>query len=89
MNRFEKIRKYRNTIDKKVTNYYEKQFFGLPSSHIAYRLVKDLNKSNNDFLWFGIVGLTSMLLEHKISKEKFEELNDFYRSDMSKFNQQR
>jgi cell division control protein 45 len=32
------------------------------------------------------VGLTGMLLEQKINKDNFEIINEFYRSDMSKFN---
>ena len=75
-------------INEKVNSYYAEQFFGYPSSYITYRLVKDLNKSNNEFLWCGIVGLTGMFIEQKINKENFEAINDFYRSDMSKYNQQ-
>lgn len=37
-------------------------FFGLPSSYIAYKMIKDLNKLNNEYLWYAIVGVTSMFL---------------------------
>ena len=37
-------------------------------------------KAQNDYLWYAIVGMTSMYLEQKISKEVLDELTNFYRS---------
>jgi hypothetical protein len=31
--------------------------------------VRDLGKANNDYLWYGVVGMTSMYLEKKLGKE--------------------
>jgi hypothetical protein len=34
-------------------------------------MIKDLNKLNNSYLWYAIVGATSVYLEQKIGKEQF------------------
>lgn len=49
-------------------------------------MIKDLNKSNNNYLWLAIVGLTAMHLEQKIQKEQFEIITNLYKYDMLKFN---
>jgi cell division control protein 45 len=51
-------------------------------------MVRDLNKANNDYLWYAIVGLTSMYLDHKITKEVLDFLSQIYKLDVVKFNQQ-
>ena len=35
-----KIRKIRADITDKVQTYYSNQFFGLPSSYLAYQMIK-------------------------------------------------
>ncbi len=51
-------------------------------------MVRDLNKANNDYLWYAIVGMTSMFLDQKFSKEVLDFLSQVYRSAVAKFNQQ-
>jgi cell division control protein 45 len=75
-------------IEKKIEHYYTHNFFSYPSSYSAYRLVRDLNKSNNDYLWYAIVGMTSMFLDQKLPKEVLDYLSQVYRSDVAKYNQQ-
>jgi cell division control protein 45 len=75
-------------IQKKVENYYNRNFFSYPSSYSAYRMVRDLKKANNDYLWYAIVGMTSMFLDHKISKEMLDNLSEVYKLDMMRFNPQ-
>ena len=58
----EKLRKHKEVIQKKVENYYNRNFFSYPSSYSVYRMVRDLKKANNDYLWYAIVGMTSMFL---------------------------
>jgi hypothetical protein len=82
------MRKHKDILLKKFNNYYNKTFFGLPTSYCLYRLVRELNKADNYSLWFAIVGMTSMYLENYISKDTLETLTTFYRSDMIKFNPQ-
>lgn len=82
------MRKQLELYDRVVINYYSHNFFGQPSSHSAYRLVRDLNKANNDYLWYAIVGMTSMFMEQKLSKEGLDRLNQGYQADVIRFNQQ-
>jgi len=49
-------------IETKIASYYGQNFFGHPSSYSAYRMIRDLNKANNEYLWYAIVGMTSMYL---------------------------
>lgn len=49
--------------------------------------MRDLNKANNDYLWYAIVGMTSMFLDQKIPKEGLDFLSNIYRTDVAKFNQ--
>jgi len=42
--------------------------------------MRDTMKAQNDYLWYAIVGMTSMYLEQKISKEVLDDLTAFYRS---------
>ena len=49
-------------------------------------MIKELNKHNNEYLWYAIVGITGNFLEQKISKDQFDDICEKYRSDMSKFN---
>lgn len=49
-------------------------------------MVRDLNKTNNEYLWYAIVGMTSMFLEHKLPKEVLDHLTNYYRSDVARFN---
>jgi len=50
--------------------------------------VKDLNQINNEYLWYAIIGMTSMYLEHKISKDMLNSLTQVYRHDSSAKNVQ-
>jgi hypothetical protein len=45
-----------------IDNYQSHSFFSLPTSRLAYQLVRDLEKGSNDYLWYAIVGMTSMFL---------------------------
>lgn len=82
----EKLRKHRDLLLGKINSYYGKHFFSNPSSSLAYQMVRDLNKANNEYLWYAIVGMTSMFLENKIRKEALEGLSQLFRSDVNKFN---
>jgi cell division control protein 45 len=73
-------------IGAKIEGYYTHNFFGYPSSYSAYRLVRDLSKANNDYLWYGVVGMTSMYLERKLGKEALETLSEAYKLDVLRFN---
>lgn len=50
-------------------------------------MIKDLNKLNNSYLWYSMVGVTGMHLENKIQKEQFSNICEIYRSEMSKLNE--
>lgn len=82
----ERARKIKTKVVEKVTKYYSSIFFGLPSSFIAYRMIKELNKLNNEYLWYAIVGVTAMFSEQKLPKEQFEMISDRYKNDLSRFN---
>jgi cell division control protein 45 len=84
----EKLKKHKDLIEKKIVNYYGKNFFGYPSSYSAYRMVKDTSRLNNDYLWYAIIGMTSMYLEQKISKDMLNTLTQVYRSDAGTCNVQ-
>lgn len=83
----EKLRRHKQLIERKIENYYTHNFFSYPSSYSAYRLVRDLNKANNDYLWYAIVGMTSMFLDQKMPKEGLDYLSNVFRTDVAKFNQ--
>lgn len=51
-------------------------------------MIKDLNKSNNNYLWYAIVGVTGMYIEQKIQKEQFDKISEFFQTDLAKFNKQ-
>lgn len=51
-------------------------------------MARDLNKASNDYLWYAIVGMTSMFVDQKCSKEVLDFLSQVYRSDVAKLNQQ-
>jgi cell division control protein 45 len=51
-------------------------------------MVKDSNRVNNEYLWYAIVGMTSMYLEQKISKDMLNTLTQVYRYDASTRNVQ-
>jgi hypothetical protein len=87
LEKLQKMRKLKSAINEKVQQYYSQQFFGLPSSHIAYKMIKDLHKLNNSYLWYAMVGLTAMHLEHKVPKEQFALICEAYRVEMSKLNE--
>jgi hypothetical protein len=46
-------------------------------------MVKDLHQINNEYLWYAIIGMTSMYLEQKISKDMLNSLTQVYRHDSS------
>jgi len=52
-------------------------------------MVRDLNRSNNDYLWYAIVGVTSMYMDQKLSREVYDAVITIYRSDALRFNPQR
>lgn len=84
----QKLRKHRDLLQNKYISYYSNTFFSLPSSYCIYRMIKDINKASNYFLWYAIVGMTSMFLEGTITNDNLKLLTNFYRSDMVKFNPQ-
>lgn len=49
-------------------------------------MIKELNKSDNSYLWYAIVGLTGCYLEQKIQKEQFDQITDHFLSAMTKLN---
>jgi len=49
-------------------------------------MIRDLNKANNEYLWYAIVGMTSMYLQQKLTKEVLDHLTETYRSEVSRFN---
>ncbi len=55
-------RKIKTYIEKKLSRHYGSHFFSLPSSYLSYKLVRELGKVNNNYIWFGAVGLTSAFL---------------------------
>jgi hypothetical protein len=52
-------------------------------------MVRDLNKSNNDYLWYAVVGITSMYIDQKLSREIYNNVIDMYRMDALRYNPQR
>jgi cell division control protein 45 len=81
-----RLRAQREVMGRAISNYYSHQFFGQPSSHSAYQLVRNLNKANNEYLWFAIVGMTSMFIEQKLSKEALDRLTQLFQADAAKSN---
>lgn len=75
-------------LGNKINNYYGSQYCSLPSTYLLYRLIRDLNKINNDILWYAIVGITSMFIDDKLLKENFDDISNILRSDMIKLNPQ-
>ena len=70
----------------KINSYYGRSYFSLPSSFVTYKLAFALNKLDNEYLWYAIVGTTTMYLEQKLSKEVLETVNENYRHAMIKLN---
>lgn len=49
-------------------------------------MLRDMGKHSNEYLWYAIVGATSMYLDQKITKETYDILNQTFRHDVAKFN---
>lgn len=73
-------------LDKKIDDYYGRQYIGMPSSMIAYRLARDVNKTSNNYLWYGMIGLTSLFHDSKISKKSYDSCESFFSNEMMKLN---
>ena len=73
-------------LNEKVDSYYSRQFSSFPSSMIAFRLARDINKASNNYLWLGMIGLTSLFMESKLTKEVYDKAEVFFSSEMMKLN---
>jgi hypothetical protein len=50
------------------------------------RLARDLNKISNDYLWLAMIGLTSLFLESKMSKETYNKTESYLNNLVVKLN---
>lgn len=67
----ETMREQRRMRARRHKEYYNGQFYGVPSSLIAYEVAKQMDYGRNDLLWLAIVGVTEYFLEDRISMERY------------------
>ena len=70
----EKLKKHKDLLEHKIHKYYNGHFYGYPSSYSAYLMLRDMKRHSNEYLWYAIVGATSMYLDQKINKDAFDHL---------------
>ena len=59
---------------RRIIQYYERSYFGWPSSFMTYELAKQLNRDRNAQLWLAIVGMTSQYLEGHLDPAEYTTL---------------
>ena len=63
---------------RRILSYYERSYFGWPSSFMTYELAKQLNRDRNTQLWYAIVGMTAQYLEGHLDPTEYTTLAQQY-----------
>ncbi|KAF9483861.1 CDC45-like protein [Pholiota conissans] len=74
---------------KKIDKYYTTgAWFGQSAASTVYILATLLERVDNDFLWFGILGLTFQYITSRISRNTYESYHSVYFDEVSRLNPQ-
>ncbi len=50
-------------------------------------MAKEQGKHSNDFLWSAVVGCTSQMVDHRVTREAYDEMRECLHSDVAHFNE--
>lgn len=79
-------KKLKEAIQTKVEKYYKGSYTGNCVTGILYKLSQQLNKENNEFLWYWILGVTDQFTSYKINQNKYEQLTSELQREVMRLN---
>ena len=56
---------------RRLEYYTRGQYYGRSASELCYRLAQELNKTDNQFLWLAVLGLTDQLVHGHVAPEQY------------------
>lgn len=77
----------RRALNRLARRYYSASWHGTAASVLTYGLVRDLNRTSNEFLWMAIVGLTEQLHNERIEFETYVKEAQSLQGDVAALNQ--
>lgn len=66
-------RKLKRRNREKFINYYSGTFYSKSTAMNFYELSKQLNRNNKDLLWFWIIGMSNLIVHHRIGEMEYNE----------------
>ena len=60
--------------------------YGQAASTTIYLLANSLSRTDNDLLWFAILGLTFQFTTSRISRERYDEFYSIYANEVKRLN---
>lgn len=77
----------RERYAKIIEKYYMAgTYYGLAASSIVYYLANALSRTDNDLLWFAILGLTFQYTTSRISREMYDRHYSLYEGEVKRLN---
>ncbi len=67
-------------------HYGSGTFYGQAASSTVYILATVLSRTDNDFLWFAILGLTYQYITSRISRETYDQYYSLYEGEVRRLN---
>ena len=61
-------------------------YYGLAASSIVYYLATALSRTDNDLLWFAILGLTFQYTTSRISRDMYDRHHALYEGEVKRLN---
>lgn len=66
--------------------YYAASYHGASSAYMMYNLVEQLGRTNNELLWWGILGLTDQFVHERVNFSAYLESATAMQSDVARLN---
>lgn len=79
-------KRQREEVQAKVERYYRGSYTGNSIAGVLYKLSQQLNKENNDFLWFWILGVTDQFISYKINQNTYEQHSSELQREVMRLN---
>ncbi|XJO78859.1 hypothetical protein BDV3_003236 [Batrachochytrium dendrobatidis] len=77
-------RRRRREYQRQIAEYYSGgTYHGMAASGLMFALASQLGRSNSDYLWYGIVGLTDQYIQNKVSLVKYIDLVKSYQEEVN------
>ncbi|GHJ86317.1 hypothetical protein NliqN6_2719 [Naganishia liquefaciens] len=71
----------------RVQKYYHAgTSFGLSVAECCYLLASELERGDNDLLWYAILGLTHQYVTSRIDRDEYDERHDLYIDEVARLN---